>query len=210
MHRNMRVSWRAAAWLAVWCSLSCGAEPPDAARSKREIGVTSAALSCGSDFECLGTNTPRCDSGECVQCVNNLDCVWFGTGCRNNRCDGCLSDADCSGGRCLDASCVECASDADCASDAACSSGRCTRRAGEPLYARCEPGAREPQSKCQDGLECVQLLPDVPPNCMHAPPCSSPDFEFLGVCLPACSSDSECPSGWHCRPGIPVRSCVPA
>jgi hypothetical protein len=51
----------------------------------RAVAVIGQALTCSVDFECLWTDTPICEGGQCVECTVSDHC-WPGQVCSNNQC----------------------------------------------------------------------------------------------------------------------------
>ena len=142
------------------------------------------ALGCEVDDECLGAD--RCLDGECVQCIEDVDCPdgsVCGAGnlcveCNNDEqcaddlvcndvgsCVECLGDENCPDGVCDEEAnaCEECIADEDCA-EGVCEANACVECRED---ANCAEG-----DLCRDGA----CLPNIVPGT-----CEAPDDGIVGV-----------------------------
>ena len=110
------------------------------------------ALGCEVDDDCLGRD--RCVEGECVQCVEDVDCPDGSVCGEDNRCVECVDDEACDGQVCDEAgSCVECLGDDDCAE------GVCDAQSNACVECNADVDCGE-GSVC-DNNACVQCLEDA-------------------------------------------------
>jgi peptidoglycan-associated lipoprotein len=96
---------------------------------KNDVCVDKKCKECGADTDCKAGFL--CQENKCVpkpECAKNEDC---GTGklCKNAKCvSGCVNDAGCGGGKCVNGQCKppgSCSGDSECPSGQKCVSGFC-------------------------------------------------------------------------------------
>ncbi len=111
------------------------------------------AIGCEGDDDCLGRD--RCFVGECVQCIEDVDCPDGSVCGGDNRCVECVDDEQCGeDGVCnADGACVECNGDEDCAE------GVCDEDTNACV--ECVEDAECGEGSVCDGNACVECLEDA-------------------------------------------------
>jgi len=198
----------------------------------------SSDAQCVSGFACNGGQCAPAGSGPGGGCAKDADCA-AGLHCAGGKCGGagascsgvCAPGLTCSSGTCIDcaAPCgsVACGSpdacggacpcgkknpgdacfiDADCANGVHCGAGVC----GQPgdIGNTCDV-----TNDCQEGLVCYKNT-CIADGCLTNPialGCGTPDAECATWCTPhpICTSDTDCPSGYHCPADNGVAYGVP-
>jgi len=139
-HHDTLPALFAAALVAALFTFGCGADSEPAGE--------------GGDPPCPCTDDQRCVEGECIDVCQPGDCE-IGFECVDGDCipeSGCVTDAECDGGRCVEGGCyaVECADGETrpCASE--CGDGVETCSNG--VYRNCD-APRPGEEVCADGLD---------------------------------------------------------
>lgn len=156
---------------------------------------------CGADADCADLpGTPHCepDSGRCVVCTEDAQCVGTQQVCRSFTCqlDVCATDADCDPYpgtpicRTTTGRCVECTESAQCPEGEACSQAVCV-----PV------GACSRDADCAAGLQCSTLSQSCV-QCVTGDDCSLGGRCLAGTCadLVPCVGDADCTPPTHCAP----------
>lgn len=209
-------------------ALCCGAALAFAACGDDE---TNGAGSCSADTECAFglicgpantcveltcSSTGDCLNGDqaCVEVAGQDVCAAVECGCVN--CDQCAVSLVCDEGVCVDPSTATCDGPEDCDPGEVCDGDTCRPCVG----AECAP-ADCTTTGCDSGQVCdtvtKQCVPDNTSTAAACEPCA--DAEACGgapwkcaplisgnACLPPCSNNDGCPTGWLCQAG----NCIPS
>ena len=189
-------------------NVTCGAGCLCVNLARKEVNCTDGLDNDGdtradcADSDCVGAGTEICNDGVDNTCDRAIDCG--DSKCTGNAaCAGlndgkpCLLDNQCAGGKCLTEASSglpngACSNLASCtvSTNAGCNGGRCL--AGTTFntcVAPCTGTGTGSSGACRAGFACYD-----------------PDYSTTNnnnVCLPLCSSDSECSgggSGYGCNP----------
>ena len=190
--------------------------PPEAPHCRG--GVCSAGGGCASDADCPN-GTCNLLTGQCEDCPDcctlDTDCqsgyVCSGGRCQEETTTPCSTADDCEVGQvCQDGNCKPyddqsvCVTDADCPRDHRCNALQDGRCEGCLNDAFCQDSPHGP--KCDttdDGVgpgpgycykECGTDVGDCPMGMVC-------DTNVGGLCVPACSSNSDCSGGLICKGG---------
>ncbi|MBM4371974.1 MAG: hypothetical protein FJ098_09985 [Deltaproteobacteria bacterium] len=147
------------------------------------------AVECSSSFPC--PEGLQCEDFLCVEtepeCDGNTDCRQPAEKCLDGRCvdrDFCEDDGDCPGGTCIRAerTCMDLPPDTveDLAGDS-------------DAGLACVPPSPLP------GVLDLLCLPCDPSDACACTPASCLELEGADVCLTACDTDWDCPSGFRCK-----------
>lgn len=181
--------WRPASVCELDCrKLSCGSGK--VCNEGRCVEGCDNDTDCGSDFCNTATN-------KCQRCLTDANCPR-GEVCNGGVCrmSGCKTDAQCPSGKVCKSStgtCVECVTFSDCTGNMVC-------RSSDNTCVQCNLTA-----DCPSGESCIGNVCKVSQECISSSDCPSGKSCRDGNCVNGCSSSNDCESS---QPFCSAGKCV--